>query len=151
MSVLSEVNDFNETLGEFFQQIYIVTRDKDFLYYKNTLEKLTKGMGIIKPTKTMKEACIEQFAIHFLPHAHDINNSNEEAFLAMDIQNELKSHVPDEYKDASIMKVFELRKVWHTLTAENKKFVFEYMQTLIYYATEYVKKRYPELVDSTTR
>lgn len=135
MSNLSQiVNKFNDFTEEMLNQMYQSTDDKDIRVYGSMFSKLRK----INSTKA-----IEQFVIYVLPYKDKIINEDESFFLNHDESDLIKDDSQD-----NIMKALKFKQLWSGLSNNSKKNLFKFFKVLVYYAEEYFKIKYSNLVNN---
>lgn len=120
--------DFNDTLMDFAMNLAKVCNNSlisdNIQYIKSALK-----------TNENKTKFIDTFVTKILPYKTNIDNENEkereEFFLN-------KSYDDDANGDKSTAsKIFEFKKIWKTLSKDNKDCVIQYMQILCEISSEY--------------
>jgi hypothetical protein len=119
-SDLLHSNLFNKTLLEFAKQMQIIAPNKD---NSNLFMKLQCVINI-HPTKI-----IELFIINILPDKDKIELDNDDYFL-----NKQYDSTEDETigvkKEDSITFIYELKKIWVTLSIQDKSIIITYLKIL---------------------
>jgi hypothetical protein len=138
MSNLSKiVKKFNDFTEDMLNQMYISTDDNDIRVYESMFSKLRK----INSTKA-----IEQFIIFVLPYKDKIINEDESFFLNQDESNLIKDDSQD-----NIMKALKFKQLWSSLSNNSKENLFKFFKVLVYYAEEYFKNKYSNLINNETK
>ncbi|VVU94327.1 hypothetical protein CPAV1605_49 [seawater metagenome] len=132
MSISSTVNKFNDYIEEMLTQLNNCVNDEDIKLYKGMFTKLRR----INSSKA-----IEQFIIHVLPYKDKIVANDESFFLNHD-----EASLLNDDNEESIMKALKFKELWSSISNNSKENLFKFFQVLIYYAEEYFKMKYKNLV-----
>ena len=125
MSTDEYIESFNKVAIDFIKQLAIICPNSVVTSNSDVFEELLLN-------KKSQTAVIDQFSLHLLDYKHQIDNNDEKFFVKNNFENETKGN------ETLINLMLQLKSIWMTLSATNKKRVFEYMQVLCYYSREYV-------------
>ena len=124
------MNNLNEIVTEFNNEsINFAMTMKQICPESLIANNIEYLQNIINNNKTY---AISQFTIYVLKYKPQIDSFNEKFFLEGDFSGDVKN------KQGFISKIFELKNVWKTLSASNKKGIFLIMQVLCYYSQQYL-------------
>jgi len=117
------IDNFNVVSLELIDQIVKIYPDS--LIANNTY----RAKSLIKISKTK---LIDQFVLYVLIYKHYFDNKDDYVFTDISVFETVK--------DSKLLTTIlsDIRTLWVKLNKTNKEKIFEYMQVLCYYASEYV-------------
>ena len=126
----SIVIDFNNTLQELMDQLYVATHDNELEINKELIRKA------ITANKTL---LIQQYCIHILQFKDLIYNRDEKVIDRLNVNDINRKEGGDE---ETLDKILKLKTMWSYLSEDNKECVFDYLEILTDKATNYFSIKY---------
>ena len=121
------INDFNETLSDFIDNLAGVCPDNIISDNRNLIKRM-----LSKPDT--KNKVIDAFVAKVLIYKPQIDRGDESFFLNKSYDDDVAD--VSEGKNLS-GKIFEFKNIWKKLSFENKTYVIQYMQLLCELAQNY--------------
>ena len=118
---MSLVLEFNQTTVMFLDFLYSITKDSDLTFYKKVVKRISTSE---------KNKMIEQFIINCLPYYQHIQNRDDNFFLNFNIDN---------LNNKSLLKIIKIKKIFRTLSVEQKSMIYQYLILLSDYSKEYMQ------------
>ena len=127
------IDDFNDVLMTFIKELKKICPHSLITNNADVVE------GIINSAST-KKMPIEQFVLNVLEYKNQIDEYNESFFLSREFKMKADLTIKDSkyIKTSGFMNILgDVESIWTTLSDDNKKNIFDYMQVLCYYAQEF--------------
>ena len=116
------IKDFNELIEKFMLRLARIDSNS---VIANNMSYITTLM------KQTPKKLIEIFVVYILADKDKIDKGDDEYFLNKTYYQESNG------EKGMLSKVFELKKIWLKIGADDKKIIIKYMQLLCRYAEEY--------------
>jgi len=127
MNIGQLIDDFNETLSDFIDNLAAVCPDNIISDNRNLIKRMLAKSDT-------KNKVIDTFVAKVLIYKPQIDRGDESFFLSKSYDDDI-ADVSDGKNLTG--KIFEFKSIWKKLSLENKNYVIQYMQLLCELAQNY--------------